>query len=204
MEEYGVITQLTFYVVENVCNCIREWKALHRNVAPISINISKKDLCSPLFAKRLLGILQLYRIGSSQIQLEITETASVPDAAEIAENIMALRSIGFAVALDDFGTGYASLSCLKTLPVDGIKVDRLFVKDIETDPLNQGILRSILDLARCMHLDIVYEGIETRAQVDYLRKFEFKTGQGYYYARPMPKAEAAGYLEKRCDLKAAR
>ena len=203
-EAYGLITHLTLYVVEKVCKCLREWMASSYHVVPIAVNISKRDLCSPLFIRRLLMILQKHSIDCNHIQLEITETALVPDSVEITENIMALRSMGFVIALDDFGTGYASLACLKTLPVDVIKIDRMFLEDILDDPISQSILKSILDLARCLNLDVVYEGIETKEQADYLRKFEFKTAQGFYYTKPLPKGEASFCLREPITLVEAR
>ena len=196
-EETGDITALTFYVLEYVCQCLGEWRARGMPALPVSVNISRRDLCREDFPRRLIRCLKTYRVDSRCIELEITETAFVRDCEEIAERLGILRDYGIRIAMDDFGTGYSSLFCLKTLPIDVLKIDRIFLKDLATDKVNQSILKGILDLAQALHLEVVYEGIETKAQVDYLKRFQHKNAQGFYYAGALTKQELEYWLSKK-------
>lgn len=195
-EEYNIITSITLYVLETVCQDLCEWKKKHLNIIPISVNLSRVDLCKLNFVQQLFNILDMYRIEYEYIQLELTETAFVKDYDKIVEGLQLLRAQGIRIAIDDFGTGYSSFLCLKTLPIDIMKIDRLFLRDITEDIVTQNILRSILDLARGLNLEVVYEGVETKDQADYLKHFEFKIAQGFYYALPMRKKEIECWLKK--------
>lgn len=199
-ESTGLITPITFYVVEHVCRLLLEWDMHGIKRVPIAINISRRDLCMADFPERLMEILRRYRIDSRYIELEVTETAFVLACEQIADKICVLRSYGIKIAIDDFGTGYSSLACLKTLPLDVIKIDRVFMKDLATDAVNQSILRGTLDLARVLHLSVVYEGIETQEQMQYLKRFGSKTAQGFYYAGVMTKRKLEYWLTSRADF----
>ena len=188
-EEYDVITPITLHVLETVCRDLCMWRKIPLDIVPVAINLSRLDLCKPDFVQQLFAILAAYEIESEYIHLELTETAFVTDCDKIAQGLRQLRAGGIKIAIDDFGKGYSSLASLKTLPVDIIKIDRLFLCDILVDSVTQSILHSILDLARGLQLDVVYEGIEAQEQVEYLKQFEFRTAQGFYYAMPLYKEE---------------
>lgn len=193
-EEAGVITSLTFYVLEYVCRCLCEWRLRGLPILPVSVNVSRRDLCLEDFPDRLIGCLEKYHIDSRYIELEITETAFAKDCEKIAERIGILRDYGSRIAIDDFGTGYSSLSCLKIFPVDVLKIDRVFLVDIVTDQVSQSILKGILDLVRALQLEVVYEGVETKAQVEYLKRFGYRNAQGFYYAGALSRQEVEYWL----------
>jgi sensor c-di-GMP phosphodiesterase-like protein len=165
-------------------------------IIPVSVNISRLDLGKPRFVKKVFNLLDIYKIESSYIQLELTETAFVTEG-EIISDIEVLRTNGIKIAIDDFGKGYSTLAILKTIPVDIMKIDLLFLEGIQEEPVAQDILNTIVDLAKCLNLSIVYEGVETRKQVDYLMSFGQGMAQGYYYAKPLAKIEMEHHMTKR-------
>lgn len=195
-EEWGCITPLTLYVVEEVCKYIKYWRLHGVPSVPVAVNVSPKDLASDEFVPLLLELLSDREVAFGGIQLEITETALVSDSPKLVKEIETLRSHGIKIAIDDFGTGYASLACLKTLPADILKVDGMFLRNIHEDPVNQHILESILHLARGMGFDLVYEGIETREEAEYIRNLGAHVAQGFFYAPPLPPEEALCYLKQ--------
>lgn len=199
-EKSGMITTITFYVAEHVFQCLWEWHMQGIDTVPVSINISRIDLCMPEFAGRLIGLMRQYQIENQAIELEITETFFVMDYEKIVEQLNILRSHGISIAIDDFGTGYSSLSCLRTLPVDIMKIDKVFLTDIVTDEINQGILKGILGIAGALELKVVYEGVETKAQVEYLKQFPYKIAQGFYYAHSMCRSELECWLTSQADF----
>ena len=118
--------------------------------------------------------------------IEITETAVLDDVAGAAREISAARDLGIKVALDDFGVGHSSLTLLRSLPIDQVKIDRTFVRDLGRDPRNTAIVRSVLALAHDLSLDVVAEGVETPEQVHELRSLGCRYAQGYLWAKPLP------------------
>ncbi len=120
-----------------------------------------------------------------QIELEITESLLFDDPDLCIELLQQLRSLGFTIAIDDFGTGYSSLQYLKLLPVDKLKVDRAFIKELETDPKDQVIISMVTDMAKALGFSTLAEGAESAPQVEILRQAGYDMVQGYYYARPM-------------------
>ena len=199
-EESGMITSITLYVVEQVFRCLREWNTKRIKIVPVSINVSRIDLCAPAFIEQFIELFEEYQIDSQDIELEITETAMGKECNKIADKISILRSRGIRIAIDDFGTGYSSLLCLKTLPIDIIKIDRMFLKDIVTDAVDQSILKCILVLAEIFHLEVVYEGVETVEQISYLKQFGFMKAQGFYFARAMHEQELEIWLIDKTDF----
>lgn len=193
-ETSGMITTITLYVAEHVFQCLWEWNMQEIDTMPISINISRIDLCTSEFAARLIELMRQYQIENQAIELEITETSLVLDYEKIVEQLDILRSYGISIAIDDFGTGYSSLACLRTLPVDVMKIDKVFLKDIVTDEINQSILKGMLGIADALGLRVVYEGVETKEQVEYLKQFRYKIAQGFYYASGMYRSELECWL----------
>ena len=190
-EEVGLITQLDEWVLQEACLQGREWR--HSGVfsaqSTISVNLSAKAFAQESLVQHVTDILRDTGYSASGLRLEVTESAAIKDAARARVVLAKLRELGVRISLDDFGTGYSSLSYLQSLPLDTLKIDRSFVAGIGTDKDKDEIIKLIVGLALTLGLEIVAEGTETAAQVEYLRALGCQFGQGYYFAKP---AEAAG------------
>ncbi|MGY6553636.1 MAG: EAL domain-containing protein [Wenzhouxiangella sp.] len=164
-------------------------------VLPISVNIAGPHLLGRNFVLNLSAALQRHpQVPPGLFQLEILETAAVADLDQAIEVLQGVRTLGVAISLDDFGTGYSSLSHLRSLPVDEVKIDQSFVRDMLNDSADYNIVRSVIGLARAFNLRVVAEGVETMAHSRALMALECGLGQGYAFALPMPAAELPGWL----------
>ncbi|WP_116473832.1 putative bifunctional diguanylate cyclase/phosphodiesterase [Zobellella maritima] len=185
-EETGLIVPIGEWVLRSACTQIQQWHAsglLAQNVS-VSVNLSVRQLENKSLLTTLEKILRETRLKPSQLELEITESAVMKDP-EVAVNV--LRNInqqGIQVSLDDFGTGYSSLSYLKMLPLDVLKIDRSFVNDIGGDPSHEAILKAIVSLSKNLNLRVVAEGVETEAQLTFLRQLHCHSIQGYFVSKP--------------------
>ncbi|HVG82878.1 MAG TPA: EAL domain-containing protein [Vicinamibacterales bacterium] len=187
-EEIGLITQIDEWMLVEAC---RQGKAWHRarpdrRAPTLSVNLSAKSLGSPDLVSRVAEVLANTGLPASALRLEVTESVAVADAVRVRATLQDLRALGVRVSLDDFGTGYCSLSYLQQFPVDTLKIDRSFVARIQGQDAGEGeIVRLIVSLARTLGIEVVAEGTETEAQVDYLARLGCGFAQGYYFARPM-------------------
>ncbi len=185
-EEIGLIERLGEDVLAQTC----AWLAAQqrRGVAcrPISVNVSTRQLQNPQIGQRLGAIVAAAGVTPALIELEITESALVNDLPGTRARLEDLRRAGFRIALDDFGTGYSSLSYLQSLPIDVMKIDRSFVKDIEHSAGSRAIAVAIISLAHTLGLRVVAEGVETGRQAAWLRQWGCDEAQGFLYARPLP------------------
>jgi predicted signal transduction protein with EAL and GGDEF domain len=189
-EEIGIIAQIDEHVLVEACRQARAWQTegLLSAAGSISVNLSARAFAQESLVKRVAAILRETGCPSSALRLEITEGVAIKDAARARVVLADLRRLGVRISLDDFGTGYSSLSYLQSLPLDVLKIDRSFVTGIGSDADKGEIVKLIAGLARGLGLEIVAEGVESGAQVDYLRTLGCHYGQGYYFAKP---AEAA-------------
>ena len=150
----------------------------------VSFNLSARDLASPAAVERIRDIVRHSNLDASRLTFEVTETAVIEDFAKGRAALSQLSALGAKIALDDFGTGYSSLHCIHQLPLNSVKVDRTFVKDIERDTLAQGIVRSIVELCRSLQLNCVIEGVETARQAAVLSDLGCRLMQGYHFGKP--------------------
>ena len=185
-EQNGFITKLDQYVWERAASVLREWDNRGYPPIPVSVNVSRADIYHKDLADMLLGIVRRYRLQPSRLHLEITESAYTENPEQVIETVGYLRELGFVIEMDDFGSGYSSLNMLGKMPVDILKLDMKFIQDESAGPDDGGILHFIMELARWMDLDVVAEGVETRQQLERLKKADCDYVQGYYFARPMP------------------
>ena len=180
------------WVLNSALAQMTEWRR-QGVLIPVSVNINSLHLRQLDFVERLEAILSLYpSIPNGQIELEIVETSSLENLEIVSETINACRQLGVACSLDDFGTGYSSLSYLRRLPVEKLKIDMSFVRDMLVDPNDFAIVQGILGLAKSFGLAVIAEGVETPEHSEQLVKLGCDFGQGYGIARPMP-AEAMPY-----------
>jgi diguanylate cyclase (GGDEF)-like protein/PAS domain S-box-containing protein len=205
-EETGQVLALGHWVLESACAQLVAWAA-HPGYAhlTLAVNVSARQFCEPDFADRVLGLLQLSGANPKRLKLELTESMLVENLEDIIAKMTALRERGISFALDDFGTGYSSLSYLKRLPLDQLKIDQSFVRDVLTDPNDAAIARTIVALAQSLGLAVIAEGVETEAQREFLACHGCHAYQGYLFSRALPKLEFDQLLGRviGCGLRSA-
>lgn len=183
-ESNGFIDPLDHYIWEETCRLQAGLKKKGINIVPISINVSRIHFYSSELRSQLSELIKKYDLEPADIELEITESLCSEDSGKIFDTLRELQSDGFRIAMDDFGSGYSSLNMLKEMPLDIIKLDLKFL-DGEGDK-SQIIMKSLIEMAHTMELDVVVEGVELLSQVEFLRQFEKCYLQGYYYSKPVP------------------
>jgi len=184
-------------MIGGVLKDIRGWLDKGLDIGHVAINVSSADLRNESFVEQLLSSLCAAGVASSHIELEVTESVFLGRGAESVErSLRALSAAGISIALDDFGTGYASLSHLKQFPIDIIKIDQRFVRDLQDDPDDAAIVRAVLNLGYSLGIKTVAEGIETTAQADYLKMGGCHFGQGFLFSPAVPAAEVPSLFER--------
>ncbi|GAB3549308.1 hypothetical protein GCM10027343_30820 [Noviherbaspirillum agri] len=189
-EEIGVIQEIGRWVLESACKQLAAW-AMRREMAhlTVAVNVSPYQFRNPDFVEQVLAILERTGAQPQKLEFEITESMLLGSVEGIAEKMVALKAKGIGFSLDDFGTGYSSLVYLKRLPLDQLKIDRSFIKDILSDPNDAEIARTITALAHGIGLEVIAEGVETEEQRDVLIHQGCVAFQGYLFGRPMPADE---------------
>lgn len=193
-EEAGYITQIEEWVFQTACEQKKKWERQGYRLVRMCINLSSKMLMQEGVVEKLKEIFHVYDINCSEIELEITETAVIVDLDRAIEVLKQLKALGIHIALDDFGTGYSSLTYLQKLPIDRLKVDREFIKNIRDENEESYIFKLIIDLAHNLGLKVVAEGVETEEQLAFLKKNNCDIGQGYHFSRPVPREELERFL----------
>jgi diguanylate cyclase (GGDEF)-like protein len=189
-ERTDFITQLTQILLRKALVCARSWPDEIR----VSFNLSVRDIGSPEAIMKIIAIVENSGVSPQRIDFEVTETALMRDFDKGCECLKALKALGAHIALDDFGTGYSSLSYVHRLPLDKIKIDRSFVKDIESQPACRDIVKTIIDLCRNLKLACVIEGMETKEQAQILCGLGGAMMQGYFFSKDMPADAVPGFL----------
>lgn len=195
-EDAGMIGHIGHWVLEQAAIQAKTWyeQGLKTN---ISINISPKQFLIPDFERDIIDTLKALDVPDNLISLEITESLLMQDLESARHVLEFFRKHGVQIYLDDFGTGFSSLNYLKNLPVDSIKIDRTFVKDLSNNPADQAIASSIIALGKNLGMSVVAEGVETQAQANILIAHGCDLAQGYYYGRPVSAAEAEQFFPSR-------
>ena len=191
------ICRLDFYVLEKVCKDIRRWLDQGRKAVKISVNLSRRHLADPELLKHVIEIIERNNIPHEYIEIELTETTSDLEFQDLKTFIKGLQSQGISTSVDDFGVGYSSLTLIKDIPWNVMKIDKSFLSDSNEpyDPKKMIMLKHVVAMARDMGLECVAEGVETRQQLELLRSHCCDTIQGYYFDKPLPVDE----FEKRLD-----
>ena len=183
LEETGLIVPVGKWVIEEACRQIVAWRATGITPVPIAVNLSPRQFRTSQLAVMVREILDRAGVDASLLQLEITESF-LANRSEAVQSVQALTEAGISIAIDDFGTGYSNLANLKRFAVDTVKIDRSFVRDIDTDDDDAAIVRAIINMAHSLNLAVVAEGVENRAQLEFLRQCRCDEVQGYYVAYP--------------------
>ena len=188
-EETGLIRQIGLWVMQEACDQWGRWREAGLGEIEMAINLSADQLADPDLVEQLRQCMSDRGCDPAYFELEITESHLMADASAAEQKLSALKALGLKLAIDDFGTGYSSLAYLKRFPIDKLKIDQSFVRDMLTDPTDLAIIRAIIVLGHTLGLGVVAEGVELAQQVDQLRLLGCDELQGYHFARPMP-AEA--------------
>ncbi len=190
VERTSLIKPVTDFVARTACEF-----AASRDCRPVSINFSVRNLFDPDMLERLEQLLKEYGVEENQFEVEITERALIRNPGEAERVVERLRELGVLVSIDDFGTGYSSFEFLRRLPVTGLKVDRVFVRDVASDDTARDLLRCMIEAGHALELLVTAEGIETREQYEILRDLRCDIGQGFLFARPMPVDDLRAWMQ---------
>lgn len=194
LENSGLITTMGDWVLREACRMHHRCRACGWDTLRISINVSAVRFNDADLVNKVRAVLQEEAMPPQLLELEITENILMRDPVLAADTLKALHGLGVRVAIDDFGTGYSSLAYLKQFPLNVLKIDQMFVRDIVTDPKGAAIVEAGIFLARKLGLEVVAEGVETRAQLDFLQLNGCDLIQGYYLSRPLPEERLMDFL----------
>jgi diguanylate cyclase (GGDEF)-like protein len=195
-EESDLIVNIGKWVLKTVCFQIKEWQEKGIGNFPIAVNISPRQLQKDNFVKDVMELLKETGLEAKFLEFEITEGTMIKSMDRTIDLINELRNIGIKVSLDDFGTSYSSLNYLRKLPIDKIKIDRSFIKDLDQEENVEAVLSAIILLSKKMKLEIVAEGVETFKQLDFLIEQGCEQVQGYLFSKPKPVLEIEEVLFK--------
>jgi len=185
-ESTGLIQGVGEWVFRAVCNHLRMWYEQGLPPLPIAVNLSARQFRQPDFVQQLQLAVKSHGIAPKLLELEITESTLMEDTAAAIATLRQLKELGFSISLDDFGTGYSSLSYLKHLPLDHLKIDQSFVRNLTSEPDDAAICLAVIDLAHNLKLKVIAEGVETEGQLNYLCRHGCDMMQGYYFSPPLP------------------
>ena len=191
-EETGTIVALGTWIMERACSQMQSWQELYPHKYPlqISVNLSGKQLREPSLLEKIDSILQKTGLSPESLKLEITESSLIENMEVATQTLLEIKSRGIKLSMDDFGTGYSSLSYLHRFPVDILKIDRSFVRDIRTNKGNYAIVKAIVTLAHVLDMEVIAEGLEDSFQLEQLKLLNCEYGQGYYFAKPLNQQQA--------------
>jgi diguanylate cyclase (GGDEF)-like protein/PAS domain S-box-containing protein len=198
-EETGLIVPLGKLVLATACRQLRRWQREIPSLAQmaVGVNISHRQFVSPAVVDDVARILDETGLAPQNLRLEVTETTAMQNAAQTIDTMARLRAMGVLIYMDDFGTGYSSLSQLQRMPLDALKIDREFVKEMNRDATSRSIVESIIALSHTMNLRVIAEGVETAEQAARLADSGCDYLQGYHFGRPMPVEQVADFVDRR-------
>ncbi|MEG4810865.1 EAL domain-containing response regulator [Microcoleus sp. F8-D3] len=187
-EETGLIIQIGEWVLLSACAQAASWLAAGFSPFTISVNLSARQLSDPELKARIVQILETTGLEPANLELEMTESALVENATVAGATLNQLKALGIRIAIDDFGTGYATLGYLKQFAFDSLKIDRIFVRNANEDTQNAAITTAVILLGHSLNMTVIAEGVETEAELDFLKQHQCDIMQGYLFSRPEPAA----------------
>jgi len=199
-EETGIINKIDLWVISQACQQIKSWNEQGFSDMTVAINVSAGHLISDSLLEYLKEQIEINQINASQIEIEITEAVFIKHTERTVKTLHALKALGFRIAIDDFGTGYSSLQYIQDFPADTLKLDGMFIRDLENNETSQGIVQSTIILAHSLGLELVTECVENQFQLDFIRKQGGDLIQGYIYAKPLMPDALPDFCKKTYDL----
>lgn len=200
LEKSGYIAQVGDWVLETCLKQIKNWQA-EKGEFTVSINTSAIQFKDVAFVKRIIEMVRRYEVDPSRLVIELTESASVENVDQLAASFEELRDAGIRVSLDDFGTEYSSLTLLRDLPVDEVKIDQSFILQLNhQEKRDAAIVESTIELCNKLGILVVVEGLETRETIDFVENYDINSMQGFYFARPMPVNEFEDHILRQYQL----
>jgi EAL domain-containing protein (putative c-di-GMP-specific phosphodiesterase class I) len=196
-EETGLIVPIGEWVLQRTCLQYQRWRDQGQALLRMSVNLSSRQFKQDNFIKRIRTIIDETCIDPTLLELELTESLLITDFDEVNHILHQLKEMGMLLAIDDFGTGYSSLSYLKRFPIDKLKIDQSFVRDVPNNKEDMSIIKAIIALARSLRLSVIAEGVETKSQQIFLKSLKCDEIQGYLIGRPMPEQEFIQMLNNR-------
>lgn len=197
-EENGYICTVDFYMLEEVCNQMKQWKDTGKQLIKVSVNFSRLHLSNPGFVDKLVATVRKYGLEPADLEIELTETVAYEEMESLLEVMHQIKDAGFGLSMDDFGSGYSSLNLLREMPVDVLKLDKGFLDDCggNSATREKRIISHVISMAKDLEISVLAEGVETMQQKEFLRESKCDMIQGYYYAKPMPTESFVTYLER--------
>jgi diguanylate cyclase (GGDEF)-like protein/PAS domain S-box-containing protein len=195
-EDIGVIVPIGEWVLKTACLQLKAWQQQGYEVPRLAVNLSARQFMNKMLAQTIERILRETGVDARFLGVEITESMLMGKTDDAVGVLRQFNGIGLEISVDDFGTGYSSLSYLKHFPIDKLKIDKSFVQDITSDPNDAAIVTAIIALARSLKLKVVAEGVETEAQLAFLRKHGCDECQGYYFSKPLPASGMEAWLQR--------
>lgn len=195
-EETGRIESIGKWALNEAASQVQRWRTAGTDGCPIAVNVSARQFRQDSVAQSIRTVLEETGIPPSMLEAELTESAVMTDPLKAIQALHQIRDLGVPISIDDFGTGYSSLAYLKRFPLDKLKIDGEFVRDIATDPEDAAIVLAIITLAHSLNLTVIAEGVETAEQTAFLIKNGCDEMQGHYFSRPVPTDEALEMLKR--------
>ena len=189
MEETGLVVRVGEWIIDEACRQMAAWNEAEVRDVRVAVNVSSRQFAEGDLEATVRAALERHGVEAHQLELELTESALMVNAEHTTDVLLRLKQLGIRVAIDDFGTGYSSLAYLKRFPIDKLKIDIAFVRDIINNPDDAAIALAIISMAHSLHMQVIAEGVESRAQMAYLRRHHCDEIQGFHFSRALPAAE---------------
>jgi EAL domain-containing protein (putative c-di-GMP-specific phosphodiesterase class I) len=199
-EETGLIVPIGEWVLREACAQVRRWQDEGLPPLRVAVNLSARQFAHDGLHAAIVGALEESGVAPSLLELEITESMTVENPEHVTAWLQKVKALGITVAIDDFGTGYSSLGYLKRFPIDSVKIDRSFIKDIPGDADDEAITQAIIAMGHSLRLKVIAEGVETAAHAEFLQRHGCDEAQGYFFGKPMPADEFVRLLARRGDI----
>lgn len=195
-ESNGLIQKLDHYVWREAAEQVGKWKKKYGMSVPVSVNVSRMDIYYPKLRDDFIALLKENGLDNNELMMEITESAYADNADQLVNVIEQLRNDGFMIEMDDFGSGYSSLNMLTTIPIDALKMDMKFIRNMQKDEKSMKLVELILDIADFLQVPVIAEGVETEEQLLLLKERGCDIIQGYYFSKPVPPEEFTTFIER--------
>ena len=188
-EGNGQISVVDKFVWAEAARQIADWRDRFGIVVPVSVNLSRADVFHPMLVKTLTGLIEENGLEYKNMKLEVTESAYTDNASQLLDVVNHLRELGFEIEMDDFGSGYSSLNMISSMPIDVLKMDMKFIRNIEHNTKDFRLVELVVDIAKYLNVPVVAEGVETETHLQLLKNADCDLVQGYYFSRPLPAEE---------------